>query len=83
MEFLFGFLGALLAAMLFAAGAFAGWKAHIWDLKRTQTAQAKELTEQERQKLIAEQQAFNALQNYSAETAYGRNTSNHYGGDGA
>ena len=81
MKFLFGFLGALLAALLFAAGALCGWKAKNWDLKRTQTVTAKELTEKERQKLIAEQQAFTQLQNYNMETAYGMNTANGYGGE--
>lgn len=81
MEFLFGFLGALVTALLFTTGALCGWKAKAWDLKRTQTVTAKELTEKERQKLIAEQQAFTQLQNYNMETAYGMNTANGYGGE--
>lgn len=81
MEFLLGFFGALLAVLLFLAGAFCGWKAKDWALNRTQAVQAKELTEKERQKLIAEQQAFSQLQNYNMETAYGMNTANGYGGE--
>lgn len=67
MEFLYGFAGALAVIALLGLGFFVGWKVR----KNSRVVTAKELGEQERKRLIAEQEAFHLLQNYSVERAYG------------
>jgi hypothetical protein len=73
LEFIYGFLGALLCLALFIGGSLAGWKARAREeqQKRPAPVQANEVT---RQKLIAQQEAFHRVQNYSVEDAYGLNS---------
>jgi len=70
MDFLIGFLGALLAMLLLGAGAVAGWLGHQAWVRRNMP-KAAPAGEQERERLLEQQQAFQCLQNYSAERAYG------------
>lgn len=69
--FVYGFLGALMALLLFSAGAVAGWGAHQFYTKN-RAPSVETPGEQERRRLMEEQQAFRLLQNYSAERAYGQ-----------
>ena len=69
--FVYGFLGALMALFLYAAGAAAGWLAHRLYVK-SKAPFVERPGEQERRRLMEEQQAFRLLQNYSAERAYGQ-----------
>lgn len=73
MDFIFGFIGALLAIALFAGGVFCGWRLKVADQKRERVITAQELNEKERQMLKEQQEAFNRLQNYTVEDAYGLN----------
>jgi hypothetical protein len=77
-EILLGFVGALALLILLFCGGLVGWFAHKTFIKHT-TPTAEPLTEKERRKLIAEQQAWNQMQNYNLETAYGMTDQ---GGDG-
>ena len=70
MEFLIGFIGALACLCLISGGFVLGWTAKKRDLEHRQQVTAEQLTEKERQFLKDEQEAFNRLQNYSAEVAY-------------
>nr|DAL14475.1 MAG TPA_asm: hypothetical protein [Caudoviricetes sp.] len=67
MEVIYGALGALTVVALLALGAFAGWKArgHFYGAKAERPA-AEELKRME-----AEQAAFQQMQNYNADVAYG------------
>lgn len=69
--FVYGFLGALMALLLFSSGAVVGWAVHRFYAK-SQTPSVESPGEQERRRLIEEQQAFRLLQNYSVERAYGQ-----------
>lgn len=64
---LYGFAGALAVIALLGLGFFVGWKVH----KRSRVITAQELGDQERRRLIQEQEAFKLLQNYNIERAYG------------
>lgn len=76
MNMMHGFLGALLAGALFAVSAMCGWKCRK-AFERHTKPQAPQPDDQERRRLIEEQQAFLCLQNYTVERAYGMT-----GGDG-
>lgn len=69
-ELLMGFVGALALIALLCAGGLMGWFAHKTFVKHT-TPTAEPPGEKERRKLIEEQQAWNIVQNYSVERAYG------------
>ena len=71
MEFVLGFLGALLAVGLFAGGAILGWRGNEKFRDQTQRVTAEQLTEAEKRRLREEQEAWTALHNYSVEDAYG------------
>lgn len=75
MEFLLGFLGAIVAAALIALGVFAGWKLRGADYARTAQRTAAELTEAEKQHVKEMNEAWNSLHDYNVETAYGLNRS--------
>lgn len=68
--FLAGACGALAVIVVFACGVLCGWKTsrYVETLKQRKADPA---SEEEKEKLRAEQQAFHSVQNYSAETAYG------------
>lgn len=67
MEFLLGAAGALLCMVLLGAGAVCGWQAR----KHTAAVTAEPLTEQQKQRLREEQEAWSALHHYSVDDAYG------------
>ena len=69
--FVYGFLGALVALLLFSAGAVIGWAARRFYAKN-RAPSVESPGEQERRRLVEEQQAFRLLQNYSVERAYGQ-----------
>lgn len=71
MEFVIGFLGAILAVVIFLAGVAAGWKLQEYDASHTQKITAEELTVEQKQRIKEEREAWNRLHNYSAEDAYG------------
>lgn len=73
MEFLLGFLGAILAVGLFVTGAVLGWRCKERDFARNQQATAEKLTEAEKRRIKEEQEAWTALHNYSVEDAYNLN----------
>ena len=68
---LLGVAGAILVMVIFAAGFFAGWRGKKAWSAHTQRAVVREISEKERARLQAEQEAFSGLMNYNAETAYG------------
>lgn len=68
MEFLLGFLGALAAVTLLGFGIFMGRRS----LGYPRRTQMREQSEEERRKLMQEQEAFRLLQNYTPERAYGQ-----------
>ncbi|MDD6159618.1 MAG: hypothetical protein PUB51_00605 [Oscillospiraceae bacterium] len=68
MEFLLGLLGALTAGLLFGSGIFVGRR--LPQLRGRE--RAGEQNEEERQRLMQEQEAFRLLQNYTPERAYGQ-----------
>ena len=70
MTFLLGMAGALLCVALAGLGFYFGWKTY----PRVHRAEAPSLTQEERQKLIDQQEAFRMLMNYSVEDAYGMNS---------
>lgn len=67
-EFLVGVLSFVLVAAVFCGGIFVGWKLHTEKLR---PPTLEELGEQERKRLIAEQNAFRELINYNTDMAYG------------
>lgn len=70
MSFLLGMAGALLCVALVGLGFYFGWQMY----PRLHRAEAPALSQEERQKLMDQQEAFKALMNYSVEDAYGMNT---------
>lgn len=70
MEFLLGFLGAVLAMSLFAAGMALEWKLKEQEFARRQQVTAEQLTEAQKRRVVEEQEAWMALHNYSVEDAY-------------
>lgn len=71
MQFLFGFIGALVVMLLFAAGVWAGWKAKEAMNHLVSKKTAPELSEQERLVLKAQLEAQQQLFDYGPEQAYG------------
>jgi hypothetical protein len=71
MEFVIGFLGALVALALIGAGAVLGWTLHNRFGVAEQKVTAEALTEKQKQHLKEEEEAWAALHNYSPEIAYG------------
>jgi len=70
MSMIYGFFGTLVVGGLLAIGAALGWRSHEQHVART-TPTPPEVDEMELKRLIEEQAAFNMMQNYSAERAYG------------
>lgn len=70
MEFIIGFLGALLALGLFSGGAFLGWRLNEKYRAQTQRVTAEQLTEAQKRHVAEEAEAWEALHNYSVEDAY-------------
>lgn len=70
MEFLLGFLGAILAMSLFAGGVALGCWRKEKEFARRQKVTAEQLTEAQKRRLREEEEAWSALHNYSVEDAY-------------
>ena len=71
MQFLMGFVGAIVVMMLFAAGVLVGWKAKDAMTRFVSKKTAPELSEQERQMLQEQMAAQQMIFAYGPETAYG------------
>jgi hypothetical protein len=71
MSFLYSVLGTVAVLVLFFGGAFAGWKAKAFLDRRVARNQVKELGLAERRELEQQNEAFQVMQNYNAERAYG------------
>lgn len=70
MDFLFGVIGALVFLLAVGAGFLLGWKlARL--VEKWRRPQASEPTESALAQLRQEQEAFSAVQNYTADQAYG------------
>lgn len=77
MELLIGLIGALVGIGLFIAGFFIG-KSQVpaWTPKEVEmTPEEIENIRKERERLIADQQAFRTLMNYGTDQAYGLGSS--------
>ena len=70
MEFLFGFLGAMLAVCLLLGGVALGWVLREKMLAKERQITAGQLTEAQKRRVVEEQEAWMALHNYSVEDAY-------------
>ena len=71
MQILIGFIGAFLILLVWLIGVVIGWALKELDYKRTTAAVAEELGDVDKQRIKEEQEAFNILQNYNADMAYG------------
>lgn len=73
MELLIGLVGALVGIGLFLGGFFLGKKqSNTWyPTESTPTEEEVEKIREERERMIADQQAFRTLMNYGVEQAYG------------
>lgn len=68
---IYGAAGALTVFMLVTAGFLTGWKSAEMFRKRGADSTAEEATEEQLRQLAAQQQAFESMLSYNAETAYG------------
>ena len=82
MAIVFGFVGAILALLIFFGGVMVGWRGYEKMQKKNAIIAAKEMGEAERRRLQQEQDAFRTMLNYNAETAYGINISEYTGETG-
>ena len=75
LNIVYGALGAILVLLLFAAGVYAGYKlnARHAAAEEARAPKPEPLTpaEAERLRLIADQNAFRCVMNYSSDVAYG------------
>ncbi len=71
MTFIYGFLGAILALAVFAAGAICGWRLNEKMREKKAVIAEQQVGEEERRRLKAEQDAFRQLINYNTSVAYG------------
>ena len=71
MSLIYGAVGMLAVLVLLAVGGFLGWKAtRMYDRYRTKRVQ-EEVTQEQRRRLAAQQQAFEEMLRYNQDTAYG------------
>lgn len=68
---IYGAVGVLLGLAICAGCVYLGWRAHERFEAHTRTVEAKEIGEQERARLIEQQQAFRSIMDYSTDIAYG------------
>ena len=73
MTIVYGFLGAILALGVFAAGAYCGWRLNEKLREKRSVAREQQIGEEDRARLQREQQAFRTMLNYNADMAYGIN----------
>jgi hypothetical protein len=71
MEFVYGFIGAFVALVIFSSGVIAGWALKAAEEKRACRVTAEALSTEQRRRVEEEQQAWKSLHNYSVEDAYG------------
>jgi hypothetical protein len=67
----YGAVGVIAVLLLLFTGAIIGWKLHISYIQHNHRVIREELTEEKKQKFLADQEAFDAMINYSPEMAYG------------
>lgn len=67
----YGAVGTLAVLGLLACGIFIGWKANDAFAKHSRQKAAEEATEEQKRMLMAQQQAFEEMLGYNADTAYG------------
>lgn len=71
MNIVYGAVGVIAVLLLLCIGAIIGWKARIAFEEHNRKVIRQELTEEERKKFQAEQEAFDAMINYNVDMAYG------------
>lgn len=67
---LYGAGGTLAVLGLLACGFFIGWRSNDAFSRHSRQRAAEEATEEQRRQLMAQQQAFEDMLGYNAETAY-------------
>ena len=70
---IYGAVGVLAVLLLLLGGAFLGWKLHTRYIAHNHRIIREELTDEQKRKFAADQAAWEAMMNYSTETAYGLN----------
>lgn len=68
---IYGFIGAILALLLFGGGVICGWKCNDKLREKKAVIAEQTLGEEERQRLKQEQDAFRTMLNYNSDMAYG------------
>lgn len=81
MAFIFGFLGALLALAVFAAGVICGGSLSKKRQEKQDVIEEERVGEAERRRLKSEQDAFRTLLNYNPDMAYGLNMNDYVQAD--
>ena len=71
MNMVYGAVGVIAVLLLLFTGAIIGWKVRIAFEEHNRKVIRQELTEEERRKFQAEQEAFDAMINYNVDMAYG------------
>ena len=71
MTIVYGFLGAILALGVFAAGVICGWRLNEKLREKRAVIAERQLGEEERERLRKEQEAFRTMLNYNVDQAYG------------
>lgn len=67
----YGAVGVVAVLLLFFGGAIIGWKARVAYEKHNNRIVREELTEEKKRQFLADQEAFDAMINYSPAIAYG------------
>jgi hypothetical protein len=68
----YGAVGVIAVLLLLFIGAIIGWKARIAFENHNQKVIRQELTDEERRRFQADQDAFSAMINYNVDMAYGK-----------
>lgn len=76
---IYGFVGAILALGLFAAGAYCGWRMNDKLREKKAVITERQIGEAERERLKREQEAFRTMLNYNPDMAYGINVGDYIG----
>lgn len=76
---IYGFVGAILALGLFAAGAYCGWRMNDNLREKKAVITERQIGEAERERLKREQEAFRTMLNYNPDMAYGINVGDYIG----
>lgn len=72
MTFVYGMIGALCVIAVFIGGAAAGWytRGQLEKAKTPEKAELEKLGEKERERLIADQEAFHKMMNFNIDAVY-------------